>query len=249
MMTGEKGALMQARPAVAASLATLLVISLMGCASQATPGSPEGAAAARSAVYERSAEITSSAEARLLLDAGNARFSSGSVLVKDLSQARRDELAAGQHPFAVIVTCSDSRVPPEVLFDQALGDLFVVRVAGNVVDPVVLGSVEYAVEHLRVPLVVVMGHTKCGAVQATVDGGEAPGSIGSIIESIKPAVARARAAGAAEAGLPEKSADANVENQRMALEGSKLLDESVKSGKLAIIGAKYDVTSGQVTWF
>ncbi len=240
---------MRARHIVVASLATALVISLIGCATQATPEKTGEGTQATPAVYERSAEITSPAEAKRLLEEGNARFVSGSVLGKDLSQARRDELAKGQKPFAVVVTCSDSRVPPEVLFDQALGDVFVIRVAGNVVDPVALGSVEYAVEHLGSPLVVVMGHTMCGAVKATVEGGEAPGSIGSIVEMIQPAVAQAMAAGAAEADLAEKSADANVELQKKVLEGSTLLEEKVKEGKLEIIGAKYDIASGRVIWF
>jgi carbonic anhydrase len=240
---------MRIRLAAVALLAALVVVSLVGCSTQATPEKTGEARRATPAVYRRAAEITSPAEAKRLLDDGNARFVSGSVLAKDISQARRDELAQGQKPFAVIVTCSDSRVPPEVLFDQALGDVFVVRVAGNVVDPVALGSVEYAVEHLGSPLVVVMGHTKCGAVKATVESGEAPGSIGSIVELIKPSLAQAKADGAAEADQAEKSADANVELQKKVIEGSRILAEKVTAGKLEIISAKYDITSGKVIWF
>jgi len=249
---------MTKRLAYVALLAAALGVSLLGCTTQATPGQTETGAQGAVPVYERAAEVTSPVEARTLLEEGNARFIGGqanpssgsdSVLPKDLSQARRDELAKGQHPFAVVVTCSDSRVPPEVLFDQALGDVFVVRVAGNVVDPVVLGSVEYAVEHLGAPLVVVMGHTKCGAVAATVEGGRVSGSIGSIIDLIHPAVDRAKAAGANEAELPEASADVNIEIQKQVIEGSRLLDEFVEADKLEIIGAKYDIASGTIDWF
>ena len=101
--------------------------------------------------------------------------------------------ARRQTPFAVVLACSDSRVPPELIFDQRLGDLFVVRVAGNVVDPVVLGSVEYAVLNLGTPLVLVLGHTKCGAVTAALDPGKVPeGNLGAIVEAIRPAVEKVR---------------------------------------------------------
>ena len=104
---------------------------------------------------------------------------------------RRKELVEGQHPFAIILCCSDSRVPPEVIFDQGLGDLFIVRTAGNVFDNIALGSIEYAVEHLEVPLLVVLGHGQCGAVTATVEGGHAPGHISNVVEAIQPAVVKA----------------------------------------------------------
>jgi carbonic anhydrase len=130
---------------------------------------------------------------------GNQRFVSGKITIKDIGPAKREDLAVnGQKPFAVIVSCSDSRVPPEILFDQALGDIFVVRVAGNVLDPVAMGSVEYGAEHLGCPLLVVMGHENCGAVKATVDGGEAPGSISAIVDKIKPSVEKANRRGQAE---------------------------------------------------
>jgi carbonic anhydrase len=106
----------------------------------------------------------------------------------DESMARRKELIAGQHPFAVILGCADSRVPPELLFDQGMGDLFVIRVAGNIVDDAILGSIEYAVEHLGTKLIVVLGHEKCGAVSAAVQGGDAPGHLKTLIDSIRPSV-------------------------------------------------------------
>ena len=138
---------------------------------------------------------TSANEALQKLIDGNKRFVTGQFALKDLGDARREELVKGQKPFAVILTCSDSRVPPEHIFDQGLGDIFVVRNAGNVVDPVTLGSIEYAVEHLLAPLVVVLGHDYCGAVKAAVDGGEAPGSIGAIIAKLLPSVEKAKATG------------------------------------------------------
>src|SRR5437773_6396301 len=105
---------------------------------------------------------------------------------------RRAELTKSQHPFAIIVSCSDSRVPPEIVFDQGLGDLFVLRVAGNVIDDHSLGSIEYAVDHLAVRLIVVLGHQRCGAVKAAKetidDNGKAPGHIESLVTAIRPAV-------------------------------------------------------------
>ncbi len=233
---------------IIALVTAALAILLTGCSSPATSASATASASASPAVYTRPTEITSPVEAETLLKDGNARFVSGSILPKDLSQSRRDELAGGQTPFAVIVTCSDSRVPPELIFDQALGDIFVVRVAGNVIDPVTLGSVEYAAEHLHAPLVVVMGHTECGAVSAAVEGGEAPGDIAAIVRRIEPAVALAKAGGATGADLAAKSVLLNVELQTKAVEHSKILEELVHEGKLGIVGAEYDIRSGEITW-
>ena len=241
---------MRSRLTIVALAAAALAVSLCGCSSPAPSASATASAgaSASAAVYTRPPVITSPVEAETLLEDGNARFVSGAMLTKDLSAARRDELATGQTPFAVIVTCSDSRVPPELLFDQALGDIFVVRVAGNVIDPVTLGSVEYAAEHLHAPLVVIMGHTECGAVAAAAAGGEAPGDIAAIVRRIKPAVAAAKAAGATEADLAAQSVLANVELQTRAAEHSKLLEELVREGKLEIVGAVYDIRSGEITW-
>ena len=132
-------------------------------------------------------------EALERLQEGNARFVSGQVRHPRADIVRlKDTSANGQHPFAVLISCSDSRVPPEILFDQGVGDLFVIRVAGNVADAHEIGSVEYALEHLGVQLVVVLGHTGCGAVTAAASGGDIHGGIASIIESIRPAVAQAQ---------------------------------------------------------
>jgi Carbonic anhydrase len=196
-------------------------------------------------VYQRT-EIVSSPEAALqLLIEGNQRFASGSPLSKDLSSTRRKDLRKnGQHPFAVIVSCSDSRVPPELLFDQALGDLFVVRVAGNVATPVEVGSIEYAVEHLKVPLVMVLGHEECGAVTAAVQGGENRGYIENILEKIKPSVNRAKSTGATGTDLIEKSADFNINNALNDILLSSIVREGVETKQVKVIGAKYDLDEG-----
>lgn len=181
---------------------------------------------------------------------GNRRFVTGNLYSKDLGKTRREDLLVnGQHPFAVVVTCSDSRVPPEVVFDQALGDLFVVRVAGNVLDSVSLGSVEYAADHLHTPLVVVMGHENCGAVQATVEGGEPPGSIGSITARIRPAVDKVRAMGIDGRELCEKAADENVRATMEVLKKSPVLKHLIDEGRLTLVGAKYHLGSGEVVFF
>ncbi|MDD2420837.1 MAG: carbonic anhydrase [Heliobacteriaceae bacterium] len=194
--------------------------------------------------------ITTAGEAKSLLVEGNKRYVAGKLAGKDLGPARRQELVTkGQHPFAAIVTCSDSRVPPELIFDQALGDLFVIRVAGNVLDPVVVGSVEYAAEHLETPLVVVMGHEKCGAVQATVEGGEAPGSIGALVDRIKPALEKVQASGVSGSELCEQVCDENIRRVVGELAQSPVINHLVHSGKVTLTGAKYYLGSGEVVFF
>lgn len=178
-----------------------------------------------------------------MLQEGNQRFVQSKLNNVDLSMARRVELSKGQHPFAVIVTCSDSRVAPELVFNQGLGDLFVVRVAGNVLDSIELGSVEYAVEHLHAHLVVVMGHEKCGAVKATVDGGEVPDNIKAIANKIQPAVAAAKAKKAAD--VYEAATDNNVANMVTLIKGDPVL---AHMPGVRVIGAKYHLESGDVSF-
>jgi carbonic anhydrase len=222
-----------------------LTLILGGCGQQSSNPSAD-----KSAVSKRTEIIKSPDEAKKLLVEGNERFTTGKLANKDLTSARRDELVKnGQHPFAVIVSCSDSRVPPELLFDQALGDLFVVRVAGNVISPVELGSVEYAVEHLKAPLVVVLGHEKCGAVTAAVQGGEMTDNIEAIVNKIKPAVDKAKSGGASGDDLIEKSADFNVENALADISKSNVIKEAVEAKYLSLLGTKYDLDTGTVAWF
>jgi carbonic anhydrase len=191
-------------------------------------------------------------QALVLLKEGNARFVGDSVeCLKDL-RGRRLEIAGRQAPFAAVVACSDSRVPPELLFGRGLGELFVVRDAGNTVDTVGLGSIQYAVEHLGVPLVVVLGHRRCGAVQAAVavvqENATFPGSIGQMVEPIIPAVLQARSQ---EGDLVENAVGENVRRTvtRLRTSPEPVLLEPLQEGKLRIVGARYDLEDGKVDWF
>jgi carbonic anhydrase len=179
---------------------------------------------------------------------GNKRFVSGTMSQKESCQVKRQELVAGQHPSAIVVTCSDSRVAPEVIFDQFLGDIFVVRVAGNVLDPVGLGSVEYAAEHLHTPLLVIMGHDKCGAVSATLDAtGKPEGNIGAIVAKILPAVEKARAKGGTKDQLLDAAVRENVLVSHAALlKQSPVLKHLIDKGELTVVDAVYHLGSGEV---
>ncbi|NLI13597.1 MAG: carbonic anhydrase [Peptococcaceae bacterium] len=191
-------------------------------------------------------EISGKEALQLLLE-GNKRFTEGNLAVKDTSAARRENLSTnGQKPFAIVVTCSDSRVPPELIFDQALGDIFVIRTAGNVVDEIATGSVEYAVEHLEVPLLVVMGHEKCGAVTAAVEGGEAPGSISAIVKKITPSVQKAKGSGFTGSALCEAACMENIGATVADLIKSPIVKHFVKDDKLKVVAAKYLLESGEV---
>lgn len=184
---------------------------------------------------------------------GNERFVGAQMAACTASDHwLREKLATGQKPYAIVLSCSDSRVPPELVFDQGLGEIFVIRVAGNVPDPIVLGSIEYAAEHLGSPLVVVLGHERCGAVTATVDATSAPeGNIGAIIKAIAPAVKQAKKdlPKAEKAELVQAAVTDNVASVVTALPAqSKVLAEMVKQGKLSIVGATYDLDDGKVTF-
>lgn len=186
-----------------------------------------------------------------LLD-GNRRYASGASLHPRQSAYRRAEILDGQHPFAAIITCSDSRVPPEIIFDCGLGDLFVIRVAGNVLDDVVLGSVEYAAEHLGVGVVMVLGHSRCGAVTAAVAGGHPHGHssaadhISALTERIRPAVERAAAAGG---DVVDVAITANVALVVAELRASQpILARLIAAGSLQVVGARYELETGLVNW-
>jgi carbonic anhydrase len=178
---------------------------------------------------------------------GNRRFYSSRLNHPDQDAERRKEISGGQHPFAAIVGCSDSRVPPEIVFDQGLGDLFVVRLAGNVLDDMAIGSLEYAVEHLHVPLIVVLGHTSCGAINAAMaDSGGAEGFVGRIISAIRPSIDAAGRGGA------DANEIARVHAKRMAdllVSASPILKEEVTRNKLTIVSARYDLSTGVVEVF
>ena len=217
--------------------------------------------------------IVPPADAISRLKAGNARYTSGKEqppessqerafeatnsyenagmtflgMTADQAAKRRAELTKSQHPFAIIVSCSDSRVPPEIVFDQGLGDLFVVRVAGNVIDDHSLGSAEYAVDHLAVRLIVVLGHQRCGAVKAAKDTiaakTEAPAHIQSLVTAIQPAVE------ATVHGDLETTVKANVKDVVQALRSSTpILKPKVDSGELRVLGAYYSLDTGAVSF-
>jgi carbonic anhydrase len=204
-------------------------------------------------LYTRPEVITAPTEAMLLLKVGNERFAAGKILGKDIGKARQNQLAeTGQHPFAIIVSCSDSRVPPELVFDQALGDLFVIRVAGNVVNAIEMGSIEYGVEHLHAPLIVVMGHEQCGAIEAAVDGVEISENIKVIVDKIRPAIDLVIAGGNGQLSgkaLYEPVTDANVLEVVKLISTNRIIQKEIAEKKLIIVGAKYHLKSGQVTYF
>lgn len=204
-----------------------------------------GPAAAHSA--EPPAPTPSTALARLLT--GNKRFTKGEA--RHPRQSPRDlrELATGQHPFAIMLGCADSRVAPELLFDQGLGDLFDNRVAGNIVDNLLLGSIEFAIEEFGPALIVVLGHERCGAITATVDaiehGGTAPGHIGTIVDALRPVV-EPLIGGPGD--VVEAAVRANVLAQVQHLvDASEIVREKVHEGTLAVVGARYDLDNGKVT--
>lgn len=178
------------------------------------------------------------------LIAGNRRFSTGASRHPRRDPARREEVSGGQHPVAAIVTCSDSRVSPEIVFDQGLGDLFVVRTAGNLLDTLGLASLEYAAEHLGVPLVVVMGHSRCGAVRAAAERGHAPAHLGVIVSALAPSIDR----GQRLPGDPlENAARDNVVSAVAMLQSpGGVLAGLAGRGMLRVVGMFYDVERGTV---
>lgn len=181
---------------------------------------------------------------------GNRRYIAGKNSANHRTAKHRTEVAKGQHPFAVIVGCSDSRVPPEILFDQGIGDLFVVRSAGNVIDDVAIGSIEYAVEHLGVQLVMVLGHERCGAVDATLKGGAVGGKLKSVVDAIRPAVEKAKAKGQTSHGCDLLCSSVKG-NARMVAEtlrkSGPALTDPIENGLLRVVGAYYELDSGVVS--
>jgi carbonic anhydrase len=220
-----------------------------GCAKN-TGGNAQDAATAGASATEQPA-ISTAAGALARLKEGNARFAASAVTHPDESTSRRTTLAGGQHPFALIFSCVDSRVPPELVFDQGLGDLFVSRTAGQVLDHAVMGSIQYGVAELKIPLVVVMGHEKCGAVKATVEAVEkstAPSGndIDTLVAAIRPAVEEAVTEHATD--VLEAAVRYNVGNVVAKLTADNVLRSAVSAGKLRIVGARYGLSDGRVTF-
>jgi carbonic anhydrase len=186
----------------------------------------------------------------MLLREGNARFASGKSQHPHQDAERRTATASqGQEPFATILACSDSRDPVELIFDRGVGDLFVVRVAGNVAGVSELATVEYGVGHLNTPLLIVMGHTKCGAVTAVVKETELHGHLQALAEKIKPAVAKVKSEPVeAEEAVP-KAIQANVwQTIEDILKQSTAVRSKVEAGQVSVLGAVYDLEQGKVTW-
>lgn len=177
---------------------------------------------------------------------GNKRFTSGKTLSRDFAQARA-KTATSQHPYVAMLCCADSRLSPELIFDQTLGDLFVVRTAGNVADEIALASLEYAVEHLHTRMLVVMGHEKCGAVAATLSGEEMPTeNLAALVRKIRPGIERLKGLVKGET-LMNLAVEANVHHSASCVvEESPIIRREVASGKLTIVKAVYKLGTGEV---
>lgn len=184
----------------------------------------------------------------LLLKEGNQRYATSKSQHPSLEENRRIAIAKeGQEPFVTVLSCADSRVPPELLFDRGLGELFVVRVAGNVAGVDELASIEYGVGHLHTPILLVLGHSKCGAVTAAAKGAALHGHLPSLVANIRPAVERAK-----DVGGTDVVSSAIRENVWQAINDiitkSEVIQQCVKEGSVKVIGALYDIDSGKVDW-
>jgi carbonic anhydrase len=204
----------------------------------------QGTNTSETVAQNRLAPDASPEEALEALMAGNKRFVENKRQSPNLSSARLTEVAEGQSPFASILSCADSRVPVEILFDRGLGDLFVVRDAGNIATPEEIGSLEFGTLVLGAKVLMVLGHEGCGAVAATLAGKPVPGQIGSIIEAIKPAVERSKGQPGDEL---ENATKANVLLQMERLKESPVIAELITEGKLMVVGGYYDLDTGAVS--
>lgn len=188
-------------------------------------------------------DVSSSDEALQILKEGNARFATDKSVLRNINAERRESLKNGQNPYAVIVSCSDSRVTPTTVFNAGLGELFDIRLAGNVVDDDALGSIEYAVEHLNTPLIVVMGHQSCGAVTATynevVKGEKVSGNMESFVKKITPSVNKN--------GTIDDAIHTNIDMVVKEISEDKGIKTLIDQGKVKVVGAYYNL-NGNVTF-
>lgn len=227
----------------------LFKLAGVGLTAAALVGSVPARAATTPATASATTPVTTPAEALSRLKEGNRRFVKDAEACASNLASVRGELARGQHPWATILTCSDSRVSPELVFGgSTLGELFVIRNAGNVLDTGALGTIEYGTEHLKSPLVVVMGHSKCGAVTAACDevtkGAVPGGSIGKMVQPILPVVLSAKDKGD---GLVAETVRLNaISGARRIAEESHIVNELAASGSVKIVAAVYDIASGEV---
>lgn len=193
-------------------------------------------------------EKTSAEQAVKLLKEGNERFASGKLLTRcNISDTRASLAKNGQSPYAVILGCSDSRVPPEIIFDEGLGQLFVIRTAGNVEDHIVAGSVEYAVDHLGTRLIVVLGHEHCGAVSAVLEGGDTDDDLGTIVTEISSSLKKAKSRHIKN--IASFCEDENVWHTISKLRENQIISKLIETDGLEIVGAKYHIESGKVIFF
>ncbi|MBE9178130.1 carbonic anhydrase [Oculatella sp. LEGE 06141] len=201
--------------------------------------------AAQAAVPSNDFQSLSPDAALQKLMEGNQRFVKHQLQHPDQTELRVHEVAQAQHPFVTILSCADSRVPAEIVFDQGIGDVFDVRIAGNIATPEAIGSIEYAAVLLGTPLLLVLGHERCGAVTAAVQNEALPGQIGTFVEAILPAVERVKGQ---SGDTVDNAVSANVHYQIEQLkQRSPLLMERLQSGQLKIAGGRYDLDTGQVT--
>lgn len=232
------------RPGFRSLLAAIIFVIVFECGMWMARSQETSAASAPAVAAPVVAIKFTGEQALQKLIEGNARFVAGQTTHPDQTVERRSTLAGGQSPFAIVLTCSDSRVSPELVFDQGLGDLFVIRNAGNVLDDHVIGSIEYAVDHLHVPLIIVVGHEKCGAVSAAVAGGEVPGHIHSITDDLAPVLEKVK-------DLPGDKVDNAVRaNAQRAAEilthVEPFLKEAVSNKNVTVIAARYELATGKV---
>jgi carbonic anhydrase len=222
----------------------LAAIGMTGCTTSTTKST--GVATPTKTIVANNTPATSSPLQKLL--DGNLRFQRGQAKWPDQTLTQRRAVAQKQAPFAIIFGCVDSRVPPELVFDQGLGDLFVIRTAAHVIDNAALGSIEFGVAELNIPLLVVLGHERCGAVTAAtqaIDHHEAaPGSIQSLVEYISPSVLKAQGQGDTRLTNAIRN---NITYTVNALSHSKIISDAANTGKLTIVGSYYDLDTGAVS--
>jgi carbonic anhydrase len=225
------------------SFAILLLVTSVGFAQQTATAAAQHTAHSPNT----SPKLSSADKIWSALMEGNRRFVAGQTHSHE-SVSLLKNLATGQHPDVVVLACSDSRVAPELVFDQKLGDLFVVRTAGNIADAIAVGSIEYAVEHLGSSVFVVLGHTKCGAVRAACSGEQMPTvNLQAIVDKIAPAVSRAKKAGAKGDALIEAAVEENIHQSATdVLASSPVLRHFVEEGKLTVFEAEYQLDTGKV---
>jgi carbonic anhydrase len=225
----------------------LLIVAAIGMANWGLLQADRPSASADAPHAASDGATVAPAEAMHLLTDGNERFVHQKMTSAHQDASRREALAKGQQPFAIVLGCADSRVPPEIVFDQGLGDLFVIRVAGEVAPPEVLGSIDYAVEHLGCRAIIVLGHERCGAVEAAlaVPAGTTPeGNLGELLKDIVPGIEKI------DRKAPDALDEAVKANAKAVAETivskSKIVSELTKKGELVVTPACYDLDTGKV---